>query len=231
MLKRRIGLWSCMVMMMVTPGAFAETVRLDAPGAGVEVKAEVLEPVKSVEVMIRNRSGSEKTIELTADQWFQSQDGSTTYQDLAIVFPVEVTVPGGQTKRVIVKTACKQAQRGAAPVGHPLKLGKTNREDRNFGNLIVAYHAPGFHETVVTMTGSQYHDTEEKKRNFLQLTTWIYYESEKRHMVQFAAQHMFGGDERAARNFVDTFYGPAKKAIQMYKAMGIPGIPGTPRLP
>ena len=211
-------------MLLVSDGVvFAQDMELRHGGPKTEVSVVVGHGFRAVDVTIKNRSGSSRTFSIAGSTWFQSFDGSTKYQDLAVVFPIRVKVMAAETKQVRVKTACKQADRAPPPTGLVMKLGKPTATDKKFGHLIAGYHAPILHGMIAASTGSRHHATSEKKQEFLQLMTWIYYGSKRPHMVQFATKHIFKGNKARAKLLVKTLYPLAKKAIELYKA--------TPALP
>lgn len=212
------------VFMVVFPGAaaFAQTVELHKRGSRIKVSVAVVTSFREVDVKIQNQSSSSRTLSINGSHWFKSLDGNTKYQDLAVVFPIRVTVGANATKVVRVRTACKQADRTPPTTGLVMKPGKTKTTDRKFGGLIAGYHSPLLHQIIATSTGSQHHATDKKKQEFLQLMTWIYFQSKRDHMEKFATKHMFKGNKAKAKQFVARLYPLAQKAINLYKAAPIP---------
>ena len=223
--NRCMAILATLPVVAITSTAHAGPVALHKLGAKVKVSVSVVTSFREVDVTIENKSSAARTISINGSHWFKSPDSKV--QDLAVVFPVQVTVGAKKTRVVRVKTACRQADRASPSTGLAMKLGKTRSLHLKFGGLIAGYHHALLHQMIATATGSEHHDTTDKKQHFLQLMTWIYFRSTQKHMVQFAQKHIFKGDQKRSKAFVEKLHPLAKKAIDLYKAAPIP-VPALP---
>lgn len=210
-----LGLWLC-----ATGEAQAEEVASwDTPTTdGIDLQPVSLGTYRSIEVAVANTSSSTKTVTFPYGAFFNAE--SDRYQDLAVVFPDQVTVGPGEVKTINVKTTCMHAGRGVAGVGY---VAWTPDRDAALGDVLRFYDLN--RPSIEAATGPENHDTVEKRHNFLQLLVWTYYRADKKHMKRFAKQYMFDGDEAAADEFIETFYPLAKMAIDLYKAANAGGLP------
>ena len=51
------------------------------------------------------------------------------------------------------------------------------------------------------------------------MCVWIYYDADKKQILDFATKYMFDGNKNQAQLFVDSFYPLAVSFINLYKSM------------
>ena len=61
--------------------------------------------------------------------------------------------------------------------------------------------------------------TFDKRHNFLQMCVWVYYNADKKQILDFATKYLFDGNKEQATLFVDVFYPMSVTFINIYKSM------------
>ena len=145
----------------------------------------------------------------------------TSYQDLAVVVPKDVSIGGNSSVDVEVKVACMNAERGVAP-------SQYSSWNISFdGGLRDALLATNLGTSLLSQTpiGPKNLKTVSEKHSFLQLFVWVYYDNDKQHMTSFVTKYMFDGDRQKGQEFIDTFYPMASEALKQYKNINKGGLP------
>ena len=138
----------------------------------------------------------------------------STEQNLVILFYDKLSIGAGKSEEIVIGTACANPKRKI-----PSKRRTTwvYDYDAKVGDLIRYYHQNrGFIEL---MTGSEHHDSFDKRHNFLQMCVWVYYNADKKQILDFATKYLFEGDKEQAKLFVDVFYPLAVTFINIYKGL------------
>ena len=138
----------------------------------------------------------------------------STEQNLVILFYDKLSIGAGKSEEIVIGTACANPKRKI-----PSKRRTTwvYDYDAKVGDLIRYYHQNrGFIEL---MTGSEHHDSFDKRHNFLQMCVWVYYNADKKQILDFATKYLFDGDKEQAKLFVDVFYPLAVTFINIYKGL------------
>jgi len=164
---------------------------------------------KSMEVQVENTSSNELKVVFPEGGVFINS--STSQQDLVVLFYDEFNLSPGESKMRSVYTACMDPAKSSPSGNTRWSLGY----DKKVGDLIRGYHSN--RPIVEMMTGSEHHDTFEERHNFLQMTVWVYYNADKRHILNFATRYVFDGNAEEAQEFVDVFYPMAVIFINLYK--------------
>ena len=167
---------------------------------------------KSMHVKISNFSKNSINVHFPPGGIFINKEN--TEQNLMILFYEKYSLNSGETKEVKISTACIDPKKKAP------RKGRDNWDysyDKKVGDLIYYYHQN--RSLVELATGSEYHDTKEKRHNFLQMCIWVYYNAEKKQIIDFATKYIFNGDKQLAISFVDVFYPLAVSFINIYKAL------------
>jgi uncharacterized protein YlbG (UPF0298 family) len=90
-----------------------------------------------------------------------------------------------ESEEIVIGTACANPKRKI-----PSKRRTTwvYDYDAKVGDLIRYYHQNrGFIEL---MTGSEHHDSFDKRHNFLQMCVWVYYNADKNQILDFATKYL-----------------------------------------
>ena len=138
----------------------------------------------------------------------------STEQNLVILFYDKLSIGAGKSEEIVIGTACANPKRKI-----PSKRRTTwvYDYDAKVGDLIRYYHQNrGFIEL---MTGSEHHDSFDKRHNFLQMCVWVYYNADKNQILDFATKYLFDGDKEQAKLFIDVFYPLAVTFINIYKGL------------
>ena len=138
----------------------------------------------------------------------------STEQNLVILFYDKLSIGAGKSEEIVIGTACANPKRKI-----PSKRRTTwvYDYDAKVGDLIRYYHQNrGFIEL---MTGSEHHDSFDKRHNFLQMCVWVYYNADKKQILDFATKYLFDGDKEQAKLFVDVFYPIAVTFINIYNGL------------
>ena len=165
-----------------------------------------------IEVEVSNFENKSVNIHFPPGGFFYNLDKSE--QDLVVLFYDKVLVESGTKKDIVISTACANPKRRAP------QNGRTTWNygfDKKIGDLILYYHQN--RAIVEMMTGEEHHNTFEKRHNFLQMCVWIYYDADKKQILDFATKYMFDGNKNQAQLFVDSFYPLAVSFINLYKNM------------
>jgi len=138
----------------------------------------------------------------------------STEQNLVILFYDKLSIGAGESEEIVIGTACANPKRKI-----PSKRRTTwvYDYDSKVGDLIRYYHQN--RGLIEMMTGSEHHDSFEKRHNFLQMCVWVYYNAEKKQILDFATKYLFDGDKEKAKLFVDVFYPLAVTFINIYKGL------------
>ncbi len=165
---------------------------------------------KNITVKITNNTDEEILVKFPSGGFFNNTNNSE--QDLVNLFKKTLEVPSNGVNTITLSTACANPKK-AAP-----RSGRTDWSygfDQKIGDLLENYHSN--RSMVELMTGPENHSTFQKRHNFLQMFVWVYYNADKKHILDFATKYIFNGDRRAAEIFVDIYYPIAKLFIENYK--------------
>ena len=138
----------------------------------------------------------------------------STEQNLVVLFYDKIIVEPGKSKEIVIGTACANPKRKI-----PSKRRTTwvYDYDAKVGDLIRYYH--NNRSLIEMMTGKEHHDTFLKRHNFLQMCVWVYYDADKKQILDFATKYLFDGDKDKAQLFIDVFYPLAVTFINIYKGL------------
>ena len=165
---------------------------------------------KYITVKITNNTNEEILVKFPSGGFFNNSINSE--QDLVNLFEKTLEVPSNGVNLITLSTACADPKK-AAP-----RTGRTNWSfgfDQKIGILLEKYHSN--RSVVELMTGVENHSSSQKRHNFLQMFVWVYYNADKKSILNFATKYIFDGDRRAAEIFVDIYYPIAKLFIENYK--------------
>ncbi|MDA0764047.1 MAG: hypothetical protein O3A39_06390 [Proteobacteria bacterium] len=167
---------------------------------------------KTIKVKVSNFGSETMNVHFLEGGVFVNLD--ETEQNLVVLFYEKLVVAAGQTEEVVIATACANPKRKV-----PTKNRTTWKYDydKKVGDLIRYYNEN--RGMVEMMTGAEHHDTFEKRHNFLQMCVWIYYNADKKQILDFATKYMFEGNREQATLFVEAFYPMAVSFINIYKSM------------
>jgi len=165
---------------------------------------------KNITVNIINNSDRKISINFPPGGFFYNEVDSE--QDLVNLFRKKLEVSENGTSVIILSTACADPKKAAPGIG---RINWSYGFDQKIGILLENYHSNK--SMVELMTGPQNHSTFQKRHHFLQMFVWIYYNADKKHILNFATKYMFDGDRRSAEIFVDIYYPIAKLFIENYK--------------
>jgi hypothetical protein len=167
---------------------------------------------KTIKVKVSNFGSETMNVHFPEGGVFVNLD--ETEQNLVVLFYEKLVVAAGQTEEVVIATACANPKRKV-----PTKNRTTWKYDydKKVGDLIRYYNEN--RGMVEMMTGAEHHDTFEKRHNFLQMCVWIYYNADKKQILDFATKYMFEGNREQATLFVEAFYPMAVSFINIYKSM------------
>ena len=178
----------------------------------IDITATSKGTYKVINVEVSNFGSETVNVHFPAGGVFVNLD--ETEQNLVVLFYDKLVVAAGKTEEILIGTACANPKRKV-----PIKNRTTWRYDydEKVGDLIRYYHENrGFVELT---TGAEHHDTFDKRHNFLQMCVWVYYNAEKKQILDFATKYLFDGNKEQATLFVDAFYPIAVTFINIYKSM------------
>ena len=176
----------------------------------IEVSVSNSGTYKNMSVEVSNNTSDDMKILFPEGSVFINS--TSTQQNLVIVFPEEFELSAGESKRIIVYTACMDPSKSAPSSSRNWTLSY----EKKVGDLIRGYHDN--RSMVEMMTGAEHHNTFDKRHNFLQMSVWVYYNADKQQILNFATQYMFDGNRQQASAFVDVFYPMAVLFINLYKS-------------
>lgn len=165
---------------------------------------------KNITVNITNNSDEEILVRFPSGGFFNNS--SESEQDLVNLFKKTLDVPANSFNTIILSTACANPKKSAPRVG---RTDWSYSYDQKIGLLLENYHSNK--SMVELMTGPKNHSTSQKRHNFLQMFVWVYYNADKKHILDFATKYIFDGNRRSAEIFVDVYYPIAKLFIENYK--------------
>jgi len=167
---------------------------------------------KNIGVNIINLSGEEVVIHFPPGGYFLNENESE--QNLVLLFYDKLTVPPGGMNNIVLYTACANPDRSAPRAG---RINWTYGYDNKMGILLESYESN--RDMVALMTGPEHHSTFEKRHNFLQMFVWVYYNADKKQIVNFSTKYIFDGDRDAAQSYVEIYYPITKLFIETYKKL------------
>ena len=178
----------------------------------IDIRATSTGSYKDIKVEVSNFGNETVNVHFPVGGLFVNLD--STEQNLVVLFYDKLVIGSGKTEEVLIGTACANPKR---------KVPKNNRitwkydYDKKLGDLITFYHEN--RGMIEMMTGAKHHDTFDKRHNFLQMCVWVYYNADKKQILEFATTYLFDGNKEQASVFVDTFYPLAVTFINLYKTM------------
>tara|TARA_B100001758_G_C18119344_1_gene457876 strand:- start:45 stop:680 length:636 start_codon:yes stop_codon:yes gene_type:complete len=165
---------------------------------------------KNITVSIINNSNRKISINFPPGGFFNNEVDSE--QDLVNLFRKKLDVSANETGTITLSTACANPKKAAPAIG---RINWSYSFDHKIGILLENYHANK--SIVELMTGPQNHSTSQKRHHFLQMFVWVYYNADKKHILNFATKYIFDGNKKSAEIFVDIYYPIAKLFIENYK--------------
>jgi len=178
----------------------------------IDIRATSEGTYKTIKVEVSNFGNETVNIHFPIGGLFVNLD--STEQNLVVLFYEKLVVGAGKTNKILIGTACANPKR---------KVPKNNRTtwkydyDKKLGDLITFYREN--RGIVEMMTGAEHHDTFDKRHNFLQMCVWVYYNADKKQILDFSTTYLFDGNKEQASIFVDAFYPLAVTFINLYKTM------------
>jgi hypothetical protein len=178
----------------------------------IDLRATSLGSYKVINVDVSNFGSESVEIIFPVGGIFINLD--STEQNLVVLFNDKLLIDPGKNKQISIGTACANPKRKV-----PANKRTTWQFDynRKVGDLINYYHDN--RPIVEMLTGSEYHNTIEKRHNFLQMCVWIYYDANKKHILDFATKYIFEGNKEQAVLYIDVFYPIAVTFINIYKSL------------
>lgn len=167
---------------------------------------------KSISVKISNFTNEALKVNFPEGGVFINKSDSE--QNLIVLFYDYLSLNPNSSSEIIIGTACANPKRKVPSNG---RTNWTYTFDKKVGELISFYHSN--RSMVELVTGSEYHDTQNKRHNFLQMCVWVYYKADKEQILNFATKYIFDNDKQSAKEFVDLFYPLALTFINVYKSM------------
>ena len=178
----------------------------------IDVRSKSSGNYKIITVEVSNFGSATMTVHFPEGGIFVNLD--STEQNLMVLFYDKLVVAPGKTEEIVIGTACINPKRKAPKKGRTTWLYDY---DKKVGDLIGFYHEN--RGLVELATGKEHHDSFEKRHNFLQMCVWVYYDADKKQIIDFATKYLFDGNRQSAIQFVDAFYPLAVTFINIYKSM------------
>ena len=147
---------------------------------------------KSISVKISNFSSEDVKITFPEGGIFINK--SDLEQNLIVLFYDYLTLDANTSSEILIGTACANPKRKVPSNG---RTNWTYSYDKKVGDLISFYH--NNRPMVELLTGSEYHDTQPKRHNFLQMGVWVYYEADKEQILNFATKYIFDNNKEEAK--------------------------------
>ncbi len=178
--------------------------------ANVDVRSTSSSSYKTIKVELDNFGSEDINVHFPPGGLFINLD--STEQNLVVLFYDKIELKQGESKSLLIATGCANPKRKSP------KQGRTTwvyGYDAKVGELISFYHE---NRSIVELaTGAEHHETFEKRHNFLQMCVWVYYDADKKQILDFATTYLFDGNKEKATVFVDAFYPLAVTFIDLYK--------------
>mgnify|MGYP006133537093 FL=1 len=203
-----ISLISSINLFSQTEGEFYNIV--DYPD--VDISAISNGTYKSINVTVSNFTNESLKVSFPEGGVFINK--SDQEQNLLVLFYDYLTIEANKTKIILIGTACANPKKKVPSKG---RTNWTYSYDKKVGDLIRYYN--NNRPFVEILTGPEYHDTQPKRHNFLQMCVWVYYNADKEQILNFATKYIFDNDKEKAREFVDVFYPLAATFINLYKGL------------
>ena len=178
----------------------------------IDIRAISSGSYKSITLEISNFGSEAVNIHFPEGGFFVNLD--STEQNLVVLFYDKILIPSGETQEVLIGTACANPKR---KVPSNKRTTWVYDYDIKVGDLIRYYHEN--RDFIELITGAEHHETFEKRHNFLQMCVWVYYNADKKQILDFATKYIFDGNKEEATLFVDAFYPLAVTFIEIYKSM------------
>ena len=178
----------------------------------IDVRSTSSGNYKIITVEVSNFGSATMTVHFPEGGIFVNLD--STEQNLMVLFYDKLVVAPGKTEEIVISTACINPKRKVPKKGRTTWLYDY---DKKMGDLIGSYHEN--RGLVELATGKEHHDSFEKRHNFLQMCVWVYYDADKKQIIDFATKYLFDGNRQSATQFVDVFYPLAVTFINIYKTL------------
>jgi hypothetical protein len=178
--------------------------------ANINVRSTSSLNYRSIKVEVENFGSEDMNIHFPPGGFFINLD--STEQNLVVLFYDIIELKSGEKKSLSIGTACANPKRKSPQKG---RTTWTYDYDEKIGKLIIFYHDN--RPLVEIATGAEHHETFENRHNFLQMCVWVYYNAEKKQILDFATKYLFDGDKEEAEVFVDVFFPLAVTFIDLYK--------------
>ncbi len=133
-------------------------------------------------------------------------------QDLVIIIGDKINLDGNESDKIKIYTVC------ASPGKKSPSYGNDSWDyswDERIAHLLNFYNSN--RSMVELATGAEFHETFEKRHNFLQMCVWVFYDAKKSDVLNFATRNIFEGDKEKANSYFDLFYPTAVTFVTLYK--------------
>ena len=178
----------------------------------VDISATSFGSYKAISVKVSNFTNEKIKINFPEGGFFINK--SDLEQNLVILFYDELVVDLNKSEEILIGTACANPNKKVPSKG---RTNWTYSYDVKIGDLIRYYNIN--RPIVEIITGLEYHDTQQKRHNFLQMCVWVYYDASKDQILNFATKYIFDNNKEQAKEFVDVFYPIAATFINLYKEL------------
>ena len=148
----------------------------------IDIRATSSGDFKNISVELSNFGNSTTKIYFPVGGMFVNLDSAE--QNLVVLFNDVIEVKPDIKEKIIISTAC------ANPKRKPPKNGRTTwvfDYDPKIGDLIQYYHDN--RGMVELLTGSEHHNSFDKRHNFLQMCVWVYFDADKKQITDFATKY------------------------------------------
>lgn len=199
--------------MLLSLGLFSQTEKAIFElydSSDLDVRAKSNGSFESIDISIDNFSNKSYNVIVPLGTFLINRD--TTEQNLVVVFYDNIAVKPNSKSSEILGVACADAGK---------KVPKKNRTTWDFGyddsiGLLLEFYFDN-QMMIALATGNDHHETQLKRHRFLQMCVWIYYDADKKKIIDFATKHLFDGDKEAATNYVDFYYPLVITFLDIYK--------------
>ena len=178
----------------------------------VDISAKSNGTYKSISVKISNFTN--ESLKVTFPEGGVFINKSDLEQNLLVLFYDYLIIDVNKSKDILIGTACANPKKSVPRKG---RTNWTYSHDKKVGDLIRYYN--NNRPFIEILTGSEFHDTQPKRHNFLQMCVWVYYNADKEQILNFATKYMFDNDKQKAKEFVDVFHPLTVTFINLYKEL------------
>tara|TARA_B100002052_G_C15834515_1_gene577066 strand:+ start:136 stop:786 length:651 start_codon:yes stop_codon:yes gene_type:complete len=178
--------------------------------SNVSIYSENKGKFKEMHVSLKNDSDKSVVVHFPNGGVFVN--GNDAQQDLVVVISDNIKLAPGKSSDIKIYTVCASPGKQAPNYGND---SWTYSFDERIEPLLTFYSE---NRSVVELaTGSEFHDTFEKRHNFLQMCVWVFYDAKEKDVLNFATKNLFNNNKERAQDYFDIFYPAAVTFIKLYK--------------